>query len=139
MRILLVSNLFPPYVVGGYEQMAGWVAEGLRARGHAVQVLTGRGALFAGRPEITPTLDLDLAAVCDAHFGDGIAFGGNLAASVRRHVFSLRNLGAARRALVGIPASISCRSGTRRSSPSRPSSRRGGKAFPRSCTSATPW
>jgi glycogen synthase len=106
MRILLVSNLFPPYVVGGYERLAGWVADGLRARGHAVQVLTGRGALFAGHPEITAGLDLDLAAVCEAHFGDGVAFDRGLAASVRRHVFSARNLGAARRALSAAPVDL---------------------------------
>jgi glycogen synthase len=106
MRILLVSNLFPPYVVGGYERLAGWVAEGLRQRGHSVQVLTGRGERFAGRPEITATLDLDLAAVCDAHFADGIAFDRGLAASVRRHVFSPRNLGATRRALAAAPVDL---------------------------------
>jgi glycogen synthase len=106
MRILLVSNLFPPYVVGGYERLAGWVAEGLRARGHAVQVLTGRGALFAGRPGVTADLDLDLEAVCHAHFADGIAFERGLAAGVRRHVFSPRNLGAARRALAAARADL---------------------------------
>jgi len=49
VRILLVSNFYPPYWVGGYEQIASWVAEGLRERGHRVLVLTGRGPALDGR------------------------------------------------------------------------------------------
>lgn len=40
MRILLLTNLFPPDVLGGYELLAADVAEGLRRRGHEVVVLT---------------------------------------------------------------------------------------------------
>lgn len=40
LRVLLVSNLFPPDVLGGYELLARDVALALRARGHAVEVLT---------------------------------------------------------------------------------------------------
>jgi glycosyltransferase involved in cell wall biosynthesis len=97
MRILLVSNLYPPYAVGGYERMAAWVAEGLRARGHSVRVLTGRGPAFAGQPDTHPLLDLDVSALCEAHFGDGIAFADGFLGGVRRHVFSGRNYRAARR------------------------------------------
>lgn len=39
-RILLVSNLFPPDVLGGYELVMAEVVERLRARGHTVHVLT---------------------------------------------------------------------------------------------------
>jgi glycosyltransferase involved in cell wall biosynthesis len=64
-----------------------------------VHVLTGDGPALRGRPDLHPALDLDLAALCDAHFGAGIAFGGGLAEGVRRHVFSARNYRAARRTI----------------------------------------
>lgn len=40
MRILVVSNLYPPHFVGGYELRCALVAEGLARAGHDVQVLT---------------------------------------------------------------------------------------------------
>jgi len=40
MRILLLSNRFPPDVVGGAEILAGDIAHALRDRGHDVYVLT---------------------------------------------------------------------------------------------------
>jgi glycosyltransferase involved in cell wall biosynthesis len=41
MKILVVTNLYPPHHVGGYELGCRDVVEKLRARGHAVHVLTG--------------------------------------------------------------------------------------------------
>jgi glycogen synthase len=43
LRLLLVSNLYPPDVLGGYELLARDVTEGLVARGHHVTVLTSGG------------------------------------------------------------------------------------------------
>jgi len=40
MRILLISNFYPPYHIGGYEQSCCEAAQGLKARGHEVRVLT---------------------------------------------------------------------------------------------------
>ena len=40
MKILVVSNLYPPQHVGGYELGCRDVVEQLRARGHVVQILT---------------------------------------------------------------------------------------------------
>lgn len=40
MRVLIVSNLFPPVQFGGYELLAHRVTEGFRAKGHQVDVLT---------------------------------------------------------------------------------------------------
>ena len=40
MRILFISNHYPPYEVGGYEQLCRDVADRLAARGHAIRVLT---------------------------------------------------------------------------------------------------
>jgi glycosyltransferase involved in cell wall biosynthesis len=40
MKILVISNLYPPYVLGGYEILCGQVVEYLRKRGHEVYILT---------------------------------------------------------------------------------------------------
>jgi glycosyltransferase involved in cell wall biosynthesis len=42
MRILIISNYFPPLEVGGWEQLAADAARSLEARGHEVLVLTSR-------------------------------------------------------------------------------------------------
>src|SRR5512143_519638 len=40
MRILVISNFYPPHVIGGYEIGCRDIVEGLKSRGHAVSVLT---------------------------------------------------------------------------------------------------
>src|SRR5687768_14191238 len=40
MRLLVVSNLYPPHHLGGYEMACELAVERLRARGHEVRVLT---------------------------------------------------------------------------------------------------
>lgn len=40
MKILFISNLYPPYIVGGYEVLCHQVASALVARGHTINVLT---------------------------------------------------------------------------------------------------
>ncbi|QHF25268.1 glycosyltransferase [Rathayibacter sp. VKM Ac-2804] len=40
MRLLFLSNLYPPQVLGGYEMTCARVAEAMAARGHDVRVLT---------------------------------------------------------------------------------------------------
>lgn len=49
MRILLLTNLYPPYVEGGAEILAGDVASGLERLGHEVIVLTSSYGL--SKPE----------------------------------------------------------------------------------------
>jgi glycogen synthase len=44
MRLLVISNLFPPEVLGGYEILCAQICQGLAARGHQVLVLTTKGA-----------------------------------------------------------------------------------------------
>lgn len=53
MRILFLTNFYPPASRGGYEQWCQEVGDGLRARGHDVLVLTsahGRNALQSPDP-----------------------------------------------------------------------------------------
>lgn len=45
MRILVLSNLYPPYSLGGYEIACAEVVEALRQRGHDVTVLTSSRGL----------------------------------------------------------------------------------------------
>lgn len=40
MRILCISNFYPPYFIGGYELGCQDIANGLKERGHEVKVLT---------------------------------------------------------------------------------------------------
>ena len=48
MRVLVISNLYPPHYIGGYELGCRDVVEALRRRGHAVTVLTSTYGV--GRP-----------------------------------------------------------------------------------------
>lgn len=42
MKILFISNFYPPHEIGGYGQWCHEVAHGLRQRGHDVHILTSR-------------------------------------------------------------------------------------------------
>jgi glycogen synthase len=61
MKILVLSNLYPPQYVGGYELRCAAVTEALRVRGHEVHVLTSnhglqQGSQSNGEPFIERTL-----------------------------------------------------------------------------------
>ncbi len=47
MKILVVSNLYPPHAIGGYEERCRQITEGLAARGHEMRVLTSHHGLPA--------------------------------------------------------------------------------------------
>jgi glycosyltransferase involved in cell wall biosynthesis len=61
MRILVLSNFYPPHFRGGYELGCRNVVEALRARGHEVKVLTSRETADApgSEGEVYRWLDLD--------------------------------------------------------------------------------
>ncbi len=48
MRLLFISNLYPPYDLGGFEQWCYEVTEQLRRRGHSVHVLASRFGIPSG-------------------------------------------------------------------------------------------
>jgi glycogen(starch) synthase len=56
MKIGVITNLFPPYILGGYEIGCAQVVEGLRARGVDVQVLTSACCPKEGRDYVWNTL-----------------------------------------------------------------------------------
>jgi glycogen(starch) synthase len=59
VRILVVSNLYPPHVLGGYEILCGQVVGALRARGHDVHVLTSTHGGRGGEPGLERRLALE--------------------------------------------------------------------------------
>jgi glycosyltransferase involved in cell wall biosynthesis len=64
MRILVVSNYYPPHFIGGYEIACRAVAEGLRQRGHDVFVLTSDYGVRGGAAPETG-IERSLRAVPD--------------------------------------------------------------------------
>jgi glycosyltransferase involved in cell wall biosynthesis len=69
VRILLLSNLYPPYVDGGAEILAGEMAAGLERLGHEVLVLTSSHGLPEARQDgnVWRTLQLAPPAHFDRH------------------------------------------------------------------------
>jgi hypothetical protein len=61
MKLLLVTNLYPPNSLGGYERLCAQIANGLSDRSHAVEVLTsahGGGMESPGPIPVARTLKL---------------------------------------------------------------------------------
>ncbi|NCC66085.1 MAG: glycosyltransferase, partial [Spirochaetia bacterium] len=56
MRILIISNLYPPHVLGGYEILCHQVVSYLLDRGHQVHVLTSDHGQASSEETITRTL-----------------------------------------------------------------------------------
>jgi len=52
LRVLFISAFYPPYVVGGWEQLVQDVNVRLQARGHITHVLTSRHGLDGGLPRM---------------------------------------------------------------------------------------
>jgi glycosyltransferase involved in cell wall biosynthesis len=72
LRLLFVSNFYPPHDIGGYEKHCQEVTDGLRQRGHDVQVLTSRHGVSApvqkGHVNRALYLESDLRHYQPAHF-----------------------------------------------------------------------
>jgi glycogen synthase len=58
--VLIISNLYPPHVLGGYEILCGQVCRELEQRGHRIHVLTSDHGSAESEPEITRRLRLYL-------------------------------------------------------------------------------
>jgi glycogen synthase len=82
MRLTFITNLYPPYIVGGNEMLCHDVVTALRRRGHEVSVVCGRGRLLP--PEVDGVLPLDLDLKEETFLG-GRALG--VVESFRLHVF----------------------------------------------------
>jgi hypothetical protein len=61
VKVLLVTNLYPPNAIGGYERLCASVASGLAARGHTLAVLTSDyGGLVADADDVAVERSLKL-------------------------------------------------------------------------------
>ncbi len=47
MKILVITDLYPPHIIGGYELICGYAVDGLRDLGHQVLVLTSTYGITA--------------------------------------------------------------------------------------------
>lgn len=74
MRILFVSNFYPPYELGGYEQWCQEVATHLMARGHDVSVLTSRYGVRTGHENGLPYVNRTLHLQSDIAYYKPIDF-----------------------------------------------------------------
>lgn len=88
LDLLVVTHRYPPYVAGGYELRTRDVVEALRARGHRVAVLTGRGRRLEGEEGVLPRLAPALDETLD-FFGASDEAGN--AERFRLHFFRLEN------------------------------------------------
>ena len=89
MRILLLSNLYPPYVEGGAEILAGDIASSLERLGHEVFVLTSSYGLV--QPHRDGNIYRTLQLIPPAHFDRRRLTPGNYAALSRKYnpIFSI--------------------------------------------------
>jgi len=68
MKVLVISNLYPPHYIGGYELHCAAIVEALRERGHDVEVLTSNHGLDAESPA-DATTGVERTLRVHGHFG----------------------------------------------------------------------
>ena len=96
MRLLFVTNLYPPYVVGGNEILCDDVVRALRTRGHEVSVLCGRGRDLPRDADVRGALELDLDRKEETLLGGRVP---SIAEAIRLHLFSPASYAATRRVI----------------------------------------
>ncbi|MBI5878446.1 MAG: glycosyltransferase family 4 protein [Chloroflexi bacterium] len=94
MRLLLINNLYPPYIVGGNEMLAHDVVTELRRRGHTVSIATGRGVRLPDGEAVHGILNLDLDRKEESFLGGREPTAGDL---INWHLFNRRSYQAVRR------------------------------------------
>jgi glycogen(starch) synthase len=60
MKILVLTNLYPPHYVGGYELRCAAITEALRQHGHEVNVLTSNHGVQDATPAVEPYVERSL-------------------------------------------------------------------------------
>jgi glycogen(starch) synthase len=60
MNILVLSNLYPPHYLGGYELICHAVVNNLRKRGHIVRILTSNHSVENPKGEEDFAIERDL-------------------------------------------------------------------------------
>jgi glycosyltransferase involved in cell wall biosynthesis len=96
MHLAFITNLYPPYVVGGNELLCEEVVRALRAKGHRVSILCGRGQDLPSHADLSGTLEIDLDRKQETFLGGRLPSPWEAA---RLHLFSPRSYRATRRFL----------------------------------------
>ena len=68
MRILFISSQYPPYELGGYEQLCHEVTTDLLSRGHDVRVLTSRHGIKSNDQLNSGNVTRSLHLMADIHY-----------------------------------------------------------------------
>jgi glycosyltransferase involved in cell wall biosynthesis len=95
MKILSISNLYPPYYLGGYELRCEQVCRGLAERGHGVTVLASTFGCERETVECRNTIDVHRRLALLAPFGQAVPgprFGWRLLRVARRNHAATRTL-----------------------------------------------
>jgi glycogen(starch) synthase len=95
MRLVFITNLYPPYVVGGNEMLCEEVVAALRRRGHDVTVICGRGTRLSG-DGVHGALEIDLDRKEETFLGGRLPSPWE---AVKLHLFSPASYRATRRLL----------------------------------------
>jgi len=69
MRILVLTNLYPPHYVGGYELRCRDITEALHQRGHQVHVLTSNHSVNSVQESLSPDYTLQRSLRLHGFFG----------------------------------------------------------------------
>jgi glycogen(starch) synthase len=67
MRILFISTFYPPYVIGGWEQLVEDLNAGLRRRGHETFVLTSTHGVPDGEPALDSAANIDRSLLLESN------------------------------------------------------------------------
>jgi glycosyltransferase involved in cell wall biosynthesis len=88
VKILFLTNYYPPYHIGGYEELCAEVCLCLRARGHIVEVVTSR----RGRGECLPGKGIYRDLFTEIDYQERLPGVSTLFSSSRRHKENLVNI-----------------------------------------------
>lgn len=69
MRILVLTNLYPPHNIGGYELRCRDITESLKERGHDVAVLTSDHSVAGAGPEPSTSYRIERSLRLNGFFG----------------------------------------------------------------------
>jgi glycosyltransferase involved in cell wall biosynthesis len=90
MRILFVSSQYPPYELGGYEQLCHEVTLDLLSRGHEVMVLTSRYGIKSKDEIHTGNVNRSLHLMADIHYYKPLEFFFKLPSQERENLAELK-------------------------------------------------
>jgi len=92
MRLVFITNLYPPYVIGGNEMLCEEVVAALRRRRHEVSVICGHGTRLAA-DRVHGALEIDLDRKEDTFLGGRLPSPWE---AFKLHLFSPASYGATR-------------------------------------------